>query len=98
MDFKEWMNSDQVVIRTDKFGNEQTSNDYPTIGDTIKISDINYDMMDYFDRTNRKLLVIMNNGEELETSVGKFYNDLVFHGKFPSNLDKKDISFVKIIG
>lgn len=81
-----------------QFVNEQESNEYPSIGDTINISDIDYDMMDYFDRANRKLLVTMNNGDELETSVGKFYNDLVFHGKFPSNLDKKDISFVKIIG
>ena len=70
---------------------------YPYIGDTINISDIDYDMMSYFDRTNRLLLVTMNNGCELKTSVGKFYDDLVFHGKFPSNLNKKDISFVKII-
>jgi hypothetical protein len=81
-----------------QFVNEQVSNEYHNIGDTINISDIDYDIMSYFDRTNRKLLVTMNNGEEFETSVGKFYNDLVFHGKFPSNLDKKDISFIKIIG
>jgi len=71
---------------------------YPRIGDTISVKDIDYDLMDYFDRTNRKLLVTMNNGKTIETSVGKFNNDLVFHGNFPSNLDKKNISFVKIIG
>ena len=81
-----------------QFVNEQKLNEYPRIGDVVNINDINYDMMDYFSRTNRKLLVTMKSGEEIETSVGKFYNDLVFHGKFPSNLDKKNISFVKIIG
>lgn len=78
--------------------NKQVSNDYPNIEETIHISNIDYDIMSYFDRTNRKLLVTMNNGEELEASVSKFYNDLVFHSKFPINLDKKDISLVKIIG
>jgi hypothetical protein len=81
-----------------QFINEQKSDEYPYIGDVININDIDYDMMDYFSRTNRKLLVTMKSGEEIETSVGKFYNDLVFHGKFPSNLDRKDILFVKIIG
>lgn len=74
------------------------NHNYPYIGDVINMTNIDYGLMDYFSRTNRKLLVTMKSGEELETSVGKFYNDLVFHGKFPSNLDKKDILFVKIIG
>jgi len=80
-----------------EFLNERKSNGYPYIGDVVNINDIDYDMMNYFSRTNRKLLVTMKSGEEIEASVGPFYNDLEFHGKFTSNFDRKDISFVKII-
>lgn len=73
------------------------NNEYPNISDTIHISNIDYDIMSYFDRTNRQLLVTLNNGKQLETSVGKCYNELIFHSKFPMNLDKKDIALVKII-
>lgn len=73
-------------------------NEYPNISDTIHISNIDYDIMSYFDRTNRQLLVTLNNGKQLQTSVGKCYNELIFHSNFPMNLDKKDIALVKIIG
>lgn len=70
---------------------------YPGVGDVVKISDIDYDMMNYFNRTNRQLLVTLKNGKKVKSSVSKSYKDLVFTDKFPADLNKKDIAFVKII-
>ena len=74
-----------------------TTEQYPSIGEVINIKDIDFNMMEYFNRTNRVLFVTMVNGETINTSVGKCYNELVFHGKFPTNLNKKNILSVKII-
>lgn len=67
----------------------------PNDGEVIDINDIDYDMMDFFSRTNKKLLVTMNDGEKIKSSVGKFYNDLIFFGDFPKNIQHSDYSIQK---
>ena len=60
--------------------------EFPSIGDIIHPKDIDYDIMNYLMRTNKKLLVTLKNGEKIHSTVGKYYDDLIFHGKFPSKI------------
>ena len=53
----------------------------PDVGDVIPIEEIEYDMMSYLSRTNRKLIITLKNGNKVKATVGKFFNDLIFHGK-----------------
>ena len=69
----------------------------------IEVKNIDYDTMDYLNRTNKKIIVTMLDGNEIQASVGKFYNDLIFHGKFPNDIQhshysiqKKSIKSIKI--
>ena len=76
---------------------EEGGNPYfPGVGETVSGEDVDHDLMDYFNRTNRRLLVTMKNGEEVTTSCAKYYDDLVFFGK-QGILDKGQIAYVKII-
>jgi DNA polymerase III sliding clamp (beta) subunit (PCNA family) len=59
---------------------------FPNEGEIILPKDVDYDMMSFFYRTNKKLSITLKNGEKVKSSVGKFYNDLIFHGE---NLPKK---------
>jgi len=47
---------------------------------------VDYDMMDFFSRWNKKLLITLKNGDKIQSSVGSFYNDLIFFGKFPESV------------
>jgi len=76
---------------------------FPNAG-IIKVEDIDYDMMDYLNRTNKNLLVTMKNGSKIKSSVGKSYDDLVFHGDFPKEIQgsnyriqKKSFDKIEII-
>ena len=72
--------------------------DFPDVGETIKGSDIDYDMKDYFNRTNKKL-IITTKDNKIHTggSVGKFYNDLIFIAKDKFDIPIRDILKVKIL-
>ena len=83
------------IIRESLFA-EAGNGYFPGVGETISGKDMNYELMDYFNRTNRKLLVTMENGEEVTTSCAKFYDDLVFFGK-GGILDRKKIVSVRIV-
>jgi hypothetical protein len=69
--------------------------EFPKEGEIILPKDIDYNMMDYLSRTNKKLLVTLKNGENVKSSVGKFYNNLIFHGKLPSNIEYSPYSIQK---
>lgn len=69
---------------------------YPIEGDTISQSEINYDIMDYLHRTNRVILITLNDGKELQSGVTKCYNELSF-GVYPNDINKRDISLIKIL-
>jgi hypothetical protein len=80
-------------------------NDFPSVRDVLNIDDIDYDMMDYFNRTNKQLVVTMKSGEKIKSTVGKFYDNLIFFGEFPDNinyadykLQKKSFDSVEIVG
>jgi hypothetical protein len=60
--------------------------DYPGVGEIVYPKDIDYDMMSYFSRTNRELVVTLKNGDKIQSAAGPFYNDIIFHGKFPENI------------
>jgi len=69
--------------------------DFPSVGETINISDLDYDMMSYLSRTNRELIVTLKNGEEVQSTVGPFHKNLIFHGKFPEDIKHKHYSIQK---
>jgi hypothetical protein len=70
-------------------------NDFPSIGEILNAADIDYDMMDYLDRTNKQLIVTLKNGDKVKSTVGKLYNDLVFFGKFPERVANADYQIQK---
>jgi hypothetical protein len=63
---------------------------FPNEGEIVLVKDVDSDMMSFFDRTNKKLLITLKNGKKVEASVGKFYNDIIFHGDFPEEIEYKD--------
>ena len=67
---------------------------FPGPGETIDAKDIDYDLMDYFARTNKKLLINTKTKKGIKGSVGKMYGDLVFNG---DDIRKKDIVSVEIL-
>jgi hypothetical protein len=69
--------------------------DFPSVGETIDVTDIDYDMMSYLSRTNKELIVTLKNGEKVESTVGPFHNDLIFHGEFPENIKDRDYKLQK---
>ena len=70
-------------------------NDFPSVGEVINVADIDYDMMEYLNRTNKDLIVTLKNGEKVKADVGKFYNDLIFFGEFPKNIANSDYQIQK---
>jgi len=69
--------------------------DFPSVGEILNAVDIDYDMMDYLNRTNKELIVTLKNGEKVKAAVGKFYNDLIFFGEFPENIANSDYQIQK---
>ena len=89
-----------VEMSKDKpqYDNNNKFNDggqFPSEGEIVEIKDIDYDMMSYFSRTNKKLLVTLQNGDKVKSTVGKFYGDLIFSGDFPENLKHTHYSIQK---
>jgi len=75
----------------------------PGKGAVVLAKDIDYDMMDYFDRTNVKLEVTPISGKKYSASVGKQFGDTFFFGDGAPNkatwkLQLKQIKSVKILG
>ncbi len=69
----------------------------------VLAKDIDYNMMDYFDRTNVKLEVTPISGKMYSASVGKQFGDTFFFGdgapdKATWKLQLKQIKSVKILG
>lgn len=83
------------VKKLQKLAGIINESDFPEIGKTINAADLDYDTVDYFNRTNRKLIVTLKNGEKVESTVGLFYQNLIFHGKFPEDIQNKDYSIQK---
>ena len=67
---------------------------FPGPGETVLAKDLDYDMLNYFNRTNKKLSIDTKTKKGIYGSVGKMYNDLVFNG---DSINKKDIVQVKIL-
>lgn len=75
---------------------------FPTIGDVVLVKDIDYYMVDYFDRMNINLEVTLIDDKKYTASVGKCYNSVVFCGEGTPHMDDyslqlKTIKSVKII-
>ena len=75
----------------------------PGKGAVVLAKDIDYNMMDYFDRTNVKLEVTPISGKKYSASVGPQFGDIFFHGdgapdKATWRLQLKQIKSVKILG
>jgi hypothetical protein len=76
--------------------------DFPTIGDVVLVKDIDYYMVDYFDRMNINLELTLINDKTYTASVGRCYNNVVFFGEGTPYMDDyslqlKTIKSVKII-
>lgn len=67
---------------------------FPSVGEIVDSKDLDYDMLDYFHRTNKKLLIDTKTQKGIEGGVGKMYGDFVFNG---DSINKKDIISVKIL-
>lgn len=75
-------------------GGQMADGGYPSDGE-IYPKDIDYDMMDYLSRTNKKVLVTLKNGDKIKCSVGKFYGDIIFHGDLPKDIQNSHYSVQK---
>ena len=76
---------------------------FPGKGAVVLAKDIDYKMMDYFDRMNVKLEVTPISGKKYPASVGPIFGDIFFHGngapdKASWQLQLKQIKSVKILG
>lgn len=76
---------------------------FPGKGATVLAKDIDYKMMDYFDRMNVKLEVTPISGKKYSASVGPQFGDIFFHGagapdKATWKSQLKQIKSVKILG
>lgn len=60
---------------------------FPNEGEIVLSKDVDYDMMSFFDRTNKNLLITLKNGKKVKASVGQFYNDIIFNGDFPKEIE-----------
>jgi hypothetical protein len=70
---------------------------FPDAGKTLTAKELDYDMMDYLNRTNRKLLLTLKDGREVKTSCARFHGDLVFFDKGGDTIDRELITSVKIL-
>lgn len=81
-------------INRNHFQTESLDENFPGPGETVDAKDLDYDMLDYFNRTNKVLSIDTKSKKGIKGSVGKMYNDLVFNG---DSIAKKDIVRVKIL-
>ena len=81
-------------INRNHFQTESVDENFPGPGETVDAKDLDYDMLDYFNRTNKVLSIDTKSKKGIKGSVGKMYNDLVFNG---DSIAKKDIVRVKIL-
>jgi hypothetical protein len=76
---------------------------FPGKGAVVLAKDIDYNMIDYFDRMNIKLEVTPISGKKYSATVGKQFGDTFFFGvgapdKATWQLQLKQIKSVKIVG
>jgi hypothetical protein len=76
---------------------------FPGKGAVVLAKDIDYDMMDYFDRMNIKLEVTPISGKKYSATVGQQFGNTLFFGvgapdKATWQLQLKQIKSVKIVG
>ena len=76
---------------------------FPGKGAVVLAKDIDYKIMDYFDRMNIKLEVTPISGKKYSASVGPIFGEIFFHGLGAPNksswqLQLKQIKSVKIVG
>ena len=67
---------------------------FPGPGETVDAKYLDYDMLDYFNRTNKVLSIDTKTKKGIKGSVGKMHNDLVFNG---DDIQLKDIIRIKIL-
>jgi hypothetical protein len=70
---------------------------FPDYGEIVDAKDIDYDMISYFHRTNKKLLITTKDKKVSKGGVTKFYNDLIFTSNEKFDIPKKDILKVEIL-
>ena len=90
---EEFWNSKKENLREGKTDNV-INEDFPGPGETVLAKDITPSVLDYFDRTNKKLLIDTKTKKGIKGEVGRMYNDLVFNG---DTIQLKDIIQVKIL-
>jgi hypothetical protein len=76
---------------------------FPDKGAVVLAKDIDYNMMDYFDRMNIKLEVTPISGKKYSATVGQQFGNTLFSGvgapdKATWQLQLKQIKSVKIVG
>ena len=76
---------------------------FPGKGAVVLAKDIDYNMMDYFDRMNIKLEVTPISGKKYSATVGQQFGNTLFFGvgapdKATWQLQLKQIKSVKIVG
>jgi hypothetical protein len=76
---------------------------FPGKGAVVLAKDIDYNMMDYFDRMNIKLEVTPISGKKYSATVGQQFGNTLFSGvgapdKATWQLQLKQIKSVKIVG
>ena len=90
-----WNSTTSLYDRVEEWVvNESLDENFPGPGETVDAKDLDYDMLDYFSRTNKVLSIDTKSKKGIKGSVGKMYNDLVFNG---DSIAKKDIVRVKIL-
>ena len=90
---EEFWNSKKENLREGKTDNV-INEDFPGPGETVLAKDITPSVLDYFDRTNKKLLIDTKTKKGIKGEVRRMYNDLVFNG---DTIQLKDIIQVKIL-
>ncbi len=85
---------EELPVAEAKNNKSVVNEEFPGKGEIVKAKDLNYDMLDYFNRMNIKLLINTKSKKNIKGSVGIMFNDLVFNG---DDIDKKDIVSVEIL-
>jgi len=73
---------------------QPTNENFPGPGEIVGAKDLDYDMLSYFNRMNKKLSIDTKTKKGINGSVAKMYGNFVFNG---DTIDKKDILQVKIL-
>lgn len=68
--------------------------DYPLDYTSVKYSDINYDIKDFLNRTNKGLIITTKDNKKFKGSVGTMFGSLTF---FPDYIRERDIDEIQII-